>query len=257
MVQVADATTAQELANTVCQGCGQSALNHQCGTVIVSSSYRRANYVAVNASNGVVPIATECSDCGGPLHYKYSKNETRFSCSWRQYETDRGNTGFPWTPKTPSIAFSEQTVMDYANWMLANPNAGKGAMHSGDAKKQQAAAQAAWNQANGVAAPVVAKPRTPAQMKAAGIAAPAAQGVATQQGGPAGSVAYVPDPNATFDADGNRILGSMKTLPEVIAKMKAEVASEAGVKPEDVTVEVVPAGGLTQEQRKKLLRGKK
>lgn len=168
MVQVSDATVAAELAGTLCQGCGQSALNHQCGTVIVSSAYRRANVVL--ASGGMAaPMMTKCPDCGGELHYKYSKNEVRFNCAWRQYETDRGGAGYPWTKQTKGIDVNATSMADFAGWYQANPKAGYGAMHQGDAKKLQAAI----NAANGVAAPV-SKPSTPAQMAAAGVAAPTA-----------------------------------------------------------------------------------
>jgi hypothetical protein len=171
MVQVSDAVVAAVLAGTLCQGCGQSALNHQCGTVIVSSAYRRANVVL--ASGGMtVPSVAECQDCGGPLHYKYSKNEVRFNCAWRQYETDRDGAGYPWTKGTKGIEVNATNTADFAAWYQANPKAGYGAMHQGDAKKQQAAAQAAVNAANGVATPAVSKPSTPAQMTAAGVAAP-------------------------------------------------------------------------------------
>jgi hypothetical protein len=163
MVQVSDAVVAAELAGTTCDGCKRSVLNHDCGVTILSSAYRRANVVL--ASGGMTaPIATECPDCGGPLHYKYSKNEVRFNCAWRQYETERSGAGYPWTGKTKGIDVNATSMADFAAWYQANPQAGYGAMHQGDAKKQQAAAQAAINAANGVAAPVVAKPSTPAQM---------------------------------------------------------------------------------------------
>lgn len=96
----------------LCPICGIEVEKHHSqahSVVILSNSYRRI-------AQGVVAF---CPQCGGTKHYKYTRNQVRFTCIWRQYENAVASAAN--TPHA-EIPMDTATLSAFSQWLSQYPD---------------------------------------------------------------------------------------------------------------------------------------